>query len=310
MIVVRLSGGLGNQLFQYATARGLSARNGGEVVLDRSWFEGTHWRTTARTYELDRYPLVARPIADGDVRFLPLYRHPLLKRVPLPRWTLCGLELVRETHPGFDPRVASISDNAYLDGYWQSPRYFEHIADAIRRELTPTAPMTEADRRVAERMAASQSVAVHVRRGDYVSLPAAARAHGALSLDYYRAAVQRIRERVADPRFFVFSDDPSWTRDHLDIEAAEHVTHNGPSEAFRDLRLMARCSHQIVANSSLSWWAGWLNANPEKTVIAPQPWFVRGDPSDLVPDSWTRIPSSGDRPAGATQSSILPESPR
>lgn len=289
MIVVRLSGGLGNQLFQYAAGRALSSRLDAELVLDRSWFGQRSWRTTSRPYELDPYPLQARTLETRELPTLALYTNAMLKRVPL--GALRGpLRLVREAHPGFDPSFLALRDDVYLDGYWQSPRYFESLAAHVRREATPTVAMSGDDRRVIASMESSDPVAVHVRRGDYVSVRAAAKAHGALSIDYYRAATSAVLERLRAPQFLVFSDDPKWTRENLRIDApTQYVAHNGAAGAFQDLRLMASCRHQIVANSSLSWWGAWLNPNPGKIVIAPEPWFNAGDPADLIPDQWLRI---------------------
>ena len=289
MIVVRLSGGLGNQLFQYAAGRALSSHHAAELALDTGWFGERYLQTTSRPYALFRYPHKARMLDPCELPTRALYTNALFKRLPL--GPMRGpLRLVRESHPGFDPSFLALPDDVYLDGYWQSPRYFDAIAVALCGELTPSVATSDDDRRVLAATASTESVAVHVRRGDYVSVRAAANAHGALSTDYYRAATRAILERLHAPHFFVFSDDPQWTREHFRIEGpTEHVTHNGAGEAFQDLRLMSSCRHQIIANSSLSWWGAWLNPNPEKIVVAPRPWFNTGDPADLIPERWLRI---------------------
>ena len=287
MIFVRLSGGLGNQLFQYAAGHRLARRHNVELVLDTSWFENRYWQTTRRPYELFRFDVRGRLMSSREKRWLALYTNNVLKRLPLPReW-----RLVRERHFNFDPAVLTLPDQVFLNGYWQSPRYFDDVADCIRAECVPMPPMGNEDRRVADLMADADSVAIHVRRGDYVSLRAARRTHGTCTLAYYVEAVRMMRERLTSPRFFVFSDEPEWTRAHLHIGSdAIHVAHNDPGMAFQDLRLMSLCRHQIVANSSMSWWGAWLNRHAQKLVIAPDRWFLADlDTSDLIPHDWIRV---------------------
>ena len=289
MIVVRLSGGLGNQLFQYAAGRALSARVDSDLVLDLSWFGERHWQTTRRSYELSHYPIRARVLGPGELERRILYTHPLLKRLPWPvGWR--PLRLVRQSHSGFDSSFGDLPDDVFLDGYWQSSRFFGSVSADVRREATTDVPVTAEDAEVNAAIATSESVCIHVRRGDYVTLRGAARTHGALSPAYYQRAIARVIEAVPSPHFFVFSDDPEWTRENIRVDApVRYVTHNTPAAAHRDLRLMSACRHQIVANSSLSWWSAWLNSNPAKIVIAPEPWFRRDDLTDLVPDQWVRV---------------------
>jgi hypothetical protein len=134
------------------------------------------------------------------------------------------------------------------------------------------------------------SVAVHVRRGDYVSNEAASKTHGLTGVDYYRAAVEQISKKVVRPNLYVFSDDPNWCKDNLAFkQATTYVAHN--SDGAEDLRLMRLCRHNIIANSSFSWWGAWLNENPAKQVIAPQTWFADSihNTKDLIPSTWQKI---------------------
>ncbi|MFN4003543.1 MAG: alpha-1,2-fucosyltransferase [Hylemonella sp.] len=288
MIVVRLCGGLGNQLFQYAAGRRLAQVRRSELVLDLGWYRHTPASNTPRAYELARYPIQARP-AQGSERFwCALHQGRILRRLPLPRrW-----RHVRERGYDFDARILDLPDGVYLDGYWQSHRYFADIADTLRRELEPVEAMGDADREVAAHMQdVPNAVCLHVRRGDYVSNPQAARFHGVCGLDYYERAVGYLMERLLQPHFFVFSDDMPWVRAQLRIAApVRYVDHNGPQAAFQDLRLMSRCRHHVVANSSFSWWAAWLAAQPAQQVIAPRAWFADGRATpDLIPPEWVRL---------------------
>lgn len=288
MIVVRLCGGLGNQLFQYAAGRRLADIWQTELVLDLGWYARTPPTDTPRMYELDNYPIRARPTNAGEALWCRLHEGRLLRRMSfLPRrWRHW-----REKSFAFDPAVLDMPDNTYLDGYWQSHRYFEDAADLIRSDITPLAPFGRQDENVAALIATGDAVSVHVRRGDYVTHQAAATAHGQCSLDYYKAALAHILLHVVRPHFFVFSDDPAWTRENLPLPGpATFVDHNGPAAAFQDLRLMSLCKHQITANSSFSWWGAWLAAQQDGVVVAPKKWFAVERPSDsLTPARWYRI---------------------
>lgn len=288
MIIVRLQGGLGNQLFQYATSRRLAYARNADLVIDTSWFNTNHRNVTPRKYELLRYHINARVLSEEEIFCRPLFTNRILQRLPLPR----PLALVREKRFCFDPKVLALQDGTYLVGYWQSAKYFEDIRDILLEELRPRESMSVLDAAVAKKIAETTSVSIHVRRGDYVSLPSAAQVHGVCPIDYYQSAVSSLQDRVRDPTFFVFSDDPDWTKDNLRFDSPTvYVTHNGSDRAFQDLRLMSLCAHHIIANSSFSWWGAWLCENREQIVFAPAKWFTNGhnDTKDLFPDGWNML---------------------
>lgn len=288
MIVVRLCGGLGNQLFQYAAGRRLAMVRRTELVLDLGWYVRTPSSDTQRTYELDHYPIKARVATTGEALWCRLHEGRLSRLAYYfpRRW-----DHWRERIFDFDPMVLDLQDNTYLDGYWQSYRYFEEYAQLIQDELTPIAPLDLKDEEVAGLITRGNAVSVHVRRGDYVTHQTAAAYHGLCSLDYYKSALAHISDHVSNPHFFVFSDDPAWTRENLPLPGqATFVDHNGSATAFQDLRLMSLCQHQIIANSSFSWWGAWLNKRPDKIVVVPQQWFTdQRDIRSLIPDNWIRL---------------------
>ena len=288
MIVVRLSGGLGNQLFQYAAGRCLSVACHTELVLDLSWYKNTPASNTPRQYELVNFSIVARLAKAKEEHTFRLYTHRILSRLPfMPRpW-----RLYRESGFDFDDKFMGIKDNTYLDGYWQSYKYFEPVAQTVRSELSPLLAPSALDRVVGEQIRQTQSVSVHVRRGDYVTLKSAAKVHGASPLDYYHAALRTMKSKVANPSFFVFSDDMLWARENLEFPGpVVFVSHNGPATAFQDLRLMSECHHHVIANSSFSWWAAWLNPRQDKCVIAPKKWFMdERMTASLTPVDWLRL---------------------
>ena len=136
---------------------------------------------------------------------------------------------------------------------------------------------------------------MHVRRGDYVSDLKASNMLGALSLDYYHNAAQYVAARVANPTFFVFTDDPVWAKEHIRIDhPVIFVMHNRSNKAYLDMHLMSICRHNIIANSTFSWWGAWLNRNADKIIVAPRTWYrdTSYDTTDLIPEAWVRINGS------------------
>jgi hypothetical protein len=288
MIIVRLCGGLGNQLFQYAAGRSLSTVHQTELVLDLSWYQNTPASNTPRQYELARYSIQARVANASEVRLCRLYSSRILRRLQLLHWPWSRHQ---ETNFEFDSRFPDLKDNTYLDGYWQSFKYFESVADTIRSELMPLPAPSALDQAIGDKVRATESVSVHVRRGDYVTQKAAAIVHGVCPLDYYDAAMQIIERRISSPHFYVFSDDSEWARTNLTFPGpAVFVDHNNGSTAFQDMRLMSQCRHHVIANSSFSWWGAWLNPRKDKLVIAPKRWFIDDrSTSSLTPIDWIRL---------------------
>ena len=288
MIIVRLCGGLGNQLFQYAAGRSLSIAHQTELVLDLGWYKNTPASNTPRHYELARYPIRARVASANEERLCRLYSSRILQRLQLLRWPW---NRHQETNFEFDSRFTNLKDNTYLDGYWQSFKYFEGVVDAIRSEFMPLPAPSALDQAIGDKVHVTESVSVHVRRGDYVTQKAAATVHGACPLDYYDAAMQIIERRVSSPHFYVFSDDSEWAKTNLTFPGpAMFVDHNNSATAFQDMRLMSQCHHHVIANSSFSWWGAWLNPRKDKLVIAPKKWFSDDrSTSSLTPIDWIRL---------------------
>ena len=291
MIIVRLSGGLGNQLFQYATGRALAIRNQEQLVVDN------------RIFQSDTFRRFCMPVFNAD--FVLASELPAAEDMlppPRKRWLqfLCwrithgrSLRFVRERTLLFDPKIPVIGSNVYLHGYWQSEQYFRDMGSVIRSDLTLRVSPSNENLRWLSEIAATTSVSVHVRRGDYVADAKASRVHGTCSLDYYERAAEQIAGRLkTSPTFYIFSDDPKWVQENLRLPFdVQYVNHNDDAHNYEDLRLMAACHHHIVANSSFSWWGAWLGCNPNRTVIAPRVWFNDPSRSDqsLVPADWIRL---------------------
>ena len=284
MIVTRLIGGLGNQMFQYAAGRALALRHGVDLKLDRRAFD--HYGL--RGYGLEAFALT--PV-DAEAQDIPPARGPSRLRRMLggqPHTYRLSERSLR-----FDPAVLNAPRGAYLDGYWQSERYFTDHAAAIRADFVITAPPAPPNADMLARIAGARTVSIHVRRGDYVSNPEALAVHGTCPPNYYAAAVELLQSRVgADLLGVVFSDDHAWARANLKLPIPTlHADQNDAATAHEDLRLMSACRHHIVANSTFSWWGAWLDPRPESLVIAPRRWFAAPhmDATDLVPERWLRI---------------------
>lgn len=294
MICVRLEGGLGNQLFQYAAGRALALRHGCELLLDTSTLQRRNHRVTQRHLELHYLRHVGRLATERESRLLPW----LHRAGSLSRW-ISPWRVYVEKRTAFNAAFKTLPDQSCLVGYWQSYRYFSDIAKQLMIEFEPVNALSSTSLAVAERINSTTSIALHVRRGDYVSLASAASFHGALPMVYYNKAVARVRERVNLPRFFVFSDDPEWCRANLQLDdKVTFVVHNSGADAWQDLVLMSNCRHHVIANSSFSWWGAWLAdqrwADPQRLVVAPALWFSgRENPSqnlsDRFPPHWETL---------------------
>lgn len=279
MITTRLHGRLGNQMFQYAAARGLAARLGVPVALDTRGAIRRGEGVLTRVFDL--------PLAEPDR--LP----PDRKEAPLAYglWRLFGRNprFRRERGLGYNSGFESWGDDSYLHGYWQSERYFAHVADAIRRDFAFPAFSNAQNEEMAAQIGDSLAISLHVRRGDYLTLGA----HAVCDEAYYAAALERVLDGLSGtPRVFVFSDDPDWAKENLPLPVEKIVVDfNGPETDFEDMRLMSLCLHNIIGNSSFSWWAAWLNAHADKRVAGPVQWF--GNPKlhnpDILPKGWLRI---------------------
>jgi len=296
MIIVKLMGGIGNQMFQYAAARRLAHIHDTPLKLDLSWFSSVAATETVRNYELDTFAIkkdlampeeVEKLKTNNENRVYKLGRRFVNAIAPFYQETF-----VREKYYHFDPDILKLSSNVYLEGYWHSEKYFKDIEKIIRKEFKVGIEPGEMNRQLAEAIDNTESVSIHVRRGDYVSNPITSQFHGTCTLDYYREAVGKITSQAQHAHFFVFSDDPAWVKENLGlVHPATYLDFNGPDKAYEDLRLMSLCKHHIIANSSFSWWGAWLGTNHKKIVFAPKRWFnnTKINTMDLLPDSWVKI---------------------
>jgi len=289
-VIARLEGGLGNQLFQYAAARSLADRLGCDLSLDLRDLQGV----VQHPFQLGRYGIRASTATSDEMEHLPDWKNSRLGRI---RSQLSQQLPFAFSFPvfwpqsfAFDPRFDRISKPVFLVGYWQTEKYFAWNRAHILRDIQLISPL-RADTPMLDHIRSTNSVSLHIRRGDYISNPDAAKFHGLCDLTYYHAAVADMSARRGDISVFVFSDEPAWARENLKLEVPTYyVEGDACGDAHTDLELMSLCKHHIIANSSFSWWGAWRSATKEHSVIAPVRWFLDAgtDTRDVVPYSWIR----------------------
>jgi hypothetical protein len=286
MIIINLRGGLGNQLFQYACGRALSLRNGEPVKFDITGYAKTANSDTPRSYLLSKFNIHDEHIATDQEILALKYPYGILSKLYRRIRTKIGLFNI-----GFVPRILRKKGNVYLDGYWQTEKYFIDKEDVIRKELSLRYPLSAPAQAMAELIKKnSPSVSLHVRRGDVARDAKTNPYFGITTPEYYSDALNYISRKVAQPHVFVFSDDIEWVKQNIPISLpATYVSGNIPD--YEEVTLMSMCEHNIIANSSFSWWGAWLNRNRGKIVIAPKEWIKKRklQHKDITPSSWTRI---------------------
>lgn len=292
MIITDIIGGLGNQMFQYASGRALSLQRGQPLLLDVSGFTNYALHQGFELLGVFNCPVTVASMKDvQDV--LGWQAYPFIKqRLMSPRWAfLRNNHFIVEPYFSYWANISQVPQSAYLVGYWQSERYFQSINEIIRADFSFKLPLNEKNTEFAQQISQVNAVSLHVRRGDYVQNPITLATHGLCSLDYYQAAIRVIAESVEQPHFFIFSDDITWVKANLKIPfPCYYLDHNQGAESYNDMRLMSLCQHHIIANSSFSWWGAWLNPNTSKIVIAPKQWFADNkNTSDLLPRTWITL---------------------
>lgn len=292
MITIRLKGGMGNQMFQYAFARGLAAKLDTDLKVDCSLLldRGLGKDFVYRKYDLTIFDL------NADFNISPL----LLEKVYKLRFSKVG-KLVRsfvekgtpvqkERYFHVDQKLIDKPiDNVIYDGWWQSEQYFKEVSEEIRKSFSFRAPILPESKDLFDRINNTNSICLNVRRTDFLTNATL----NATNLEYFLKAAKNMSEMVDSPHFFIFSDDTEWCKKHLILDhPTEVVKHNHKGFKFGNyLQLMKSCKNFIIPNSSFAWWAVWLSEHRGKHVIAPKNWFNEGDynTKDLVPDSWIRL---------------------
>lgn len=278
MVITKLYGGLGNQMFQYAAGLSLSSRLKTNLYINVGWFEGFegNQNVTQRTYELGAFGIMPQKMSLVDkvsVRFYPL-------------------TVFREDGLQYHPEFERLKGNIFLDGYWQSYKYINDSRDAIVKAFAFPDSISDENKKLLKQINQGTSVSLHIRRGDYASHKSTKAYHGLLDSEYYHKAVSLIVKKFKETHLLIFSDDPEWCRENLSFKVpTTFVGQNGVNSGVEDMRLMAACNHNIIANSSFSWWAAWLNHHPNKLIYAPRKWFQKdlSPIEDRLPPEWIKI---------------------
>ncbi len=285
MIIINLKGGLGNQMFQYAFGRALAIKNTDTLKLDTSNLSrASEIGNTYRPFSLNSFNIKNDLATAAEIAVL---KKPegLIRKIKKRIRTVLG----GDPSNSFKDVYLNQTGDLYLDGYWQSPLFFQNIRENLLTEFTLKL-CSEYGNYILEQIKSNNSISVHIRRGDYIKRPVIKKQFGPCSANYYKLAIDRLQNEVLDGKFFVFSDDIAWVKDNIKVNPNTVFVSEPTNSDAEELFLMSKCKHNIIANSSFSWWAAWLNQNPDKIVIAPTPWFdkVTYD-KDLIPDTWIQL---------------------
>jgi len=288
MIVVKLQGGLGNQLFQYAMGKAMAKLHASPFALDQDFLmdrtagKGEHF--VFRDYDLDVFSIHVNIAPKGEQ----------LRYTSQSMWDKItsgfkSKHVYKEPFFQFDAHALQQSPDVYLDGYWQSPIYFESVEKELRKEFQFVHPIEEISSALYRKIQSTDSICINVRRDDFLN----STFHGVCDMRYFTPAIQHMAEQLGNPHLFVFSDDKQWCKENfnpgipMDIVGDEH---NGYKYSNK-LQLMTLCKHFIIPNSTFAWWAVWLSNKKDSIVIAPKRWFA--EPSihteDLIPSHWLRF---------------------
>ncbi len=295
MIITEILGGLGNQLFEYAHARFLSLRLKQDLQFDISFFDRYHRKDV---YRLDKFNTNIKIASDDEIyRIKRKVRKPVILRRIYRK--LGGSPYVNSKYHFDNERIDSCDietlkyyDDLYISGYFGNQKYFIEIEDVIRKAFTLKKTLNLDNKQVLSQIKKSNSVSIHIRRGDYVNNNYFAE----IPLNFYHKSVDYIERHYPQSTYFIFSDDLNWAKENLKLEQKTvFVDINNESTDYMELILMAACKHNIIANSTFSWWSGWLNNNPDKIVIAPQKWYnnketqISYENGNLVPNNWIKL---------------------
>lgn len=284
MIIMHIMGGLGNQMFEYSLYLKLLSL-GKDVKLD-----------------IDSYQ-VYRQHNGFEISKIFTTKPKIMKPEDIEKFIVnYGVMINGRIIKGFTPEKQILScdesiyelDNCYLYGYWASHNYFKDIEDTIRQEFTFKNQLDERNSRILGEIDNSNSVSLHIRRGDYLA-PGNTELFVCLgNTNYYQEAIKIIEDRVMKPKFFIFSNDMEWVKSNFKINAeVVYVDSNEGEDSYKDMLLMSSCKHNIVANSSFSWWGAWLNKNKDKIVTIPKKWVnmtgIDDDKMEVFPENWIKL---------------------
>lgn len=247
-----------------------------------------HWvqkKDTYRQYGLKHFNIQAAIATDTEVKKM---KYPLGFASKL--WQIFSLKILRIHNIGWSEHILT-SKKYYFDGYWQTYKYADEIRKHLIQDLKLKEPLDQNTLDVMSNIGNTNSISLHIRRGDYVTDAKTSKIHDVCDLEYYRKAVDIVSKKIKNPQFFIFSDDIEWAKKNLKIQYPMVFVSDLKIEDYEEMILMSKCKHNIIANSSFSWWGAWLNTYDDKVVVAPQKWSNRHkkDYKNLIPNTWIKI---------------------
>jgi hypothetical protein len=287
MIIINLKGGLGNQMFQYACGRALSLRNkDAEFKIDKNGLEkAREVGDEYRPYSLSNFN-IRESIANKDEINKLKYPFGLLSKYLI----FFRTKILRQNYVSFSQKIKNTKKSKYLDGYFQTEKYFNDFKEAIKSDFTPKKLSNDAEKIISKIRNEDDTVSIHIRRGDYVNHRILG---GICTTSYYKEAIKIIENKLSNPKFYVFSNEIDWVKSNIIFPSGTEYISSTNIKDFEELIIMSKCKHNIIANSSFSWWAAWLNKNKNKIIIAPKKWahgiYNRRKLRDIIPNTWIKI---------------------
>lgn len=293
IIISKFEGGLGNIMFQYALGKNLALKNKSTLL-----FDITSYKTNPLgdySFALEKFNIDIRNNVASLKQIKSLKKY---KVRPGRRWFLHNYffadnrRFIQEKTFNLNPNILTLGNNIYLQGWWQTEKYFKDIREVLLKDFTIKNPSRDINKKIAEQIQHTSSVGIHIRRCDYVTNPKTKKHHGVLSEQYYKNALEKIKSTVENPLLFVFSDDIHSVQQNMFSDFETVYIDWNKKESQEDMHLMSLCKHNIIANSSFGWWGAWLNQNEDRLVIAPSQWFAdtpKNKTKDIIPEDWIQI---------------------
>ena len=307
MIIAKIKGGLGNQMFQYACARALALKYQVPLKLDASYYIKKDavnlLNDTTRRFSLDNFNINVELASAEEINKVNPLSARLAKKIKN-RLT----ELFVGRFNGYEdkyPAMINPAKDIFLDGNWQKEKYFKDIENIIREEFTLKNSLNQKSIETSKliedlAIAGKTSISIHIRRTDYVTVKINKDFFHSCDLAYYQTALDKITEKINNKKnidLFVFSDDIGWAKENLkfpafnDAPLSIHFVSDPQIPDYEEMHLMSLCRHNIIANSTFSWWGTWLNQNNDKIIVAPKQWFANktSDELDILPKKWLQV---------------------
>ena len=282
-IRIKLTGGLGNQMFQFAIGFAIAKKNDVRLSLDLNYI---NQRQLFNGFELEKVFNIYSKVSflNKALSFQSINFKEILNKIDVTFYNF------KEPHFHYTSKILDIPKHSFLDGYWQSELYFKDYSKEIKKIFSFSDILDEQNQLISNDIDQSNSISIHIRRGDF--LLKRNDNHYMNLKEYYLKAINESSKFFKNPKYFIFTDDPSWVTDNFVLDHSYFIVAvNQGAKSFYDMHLMSLCKSNIIANSSFSWWGAWLNDNKDKIIYAPKDWFKDKSIStdDLIPNSWNII---------------------